>query len=126
MRAILGGAGILVVLVIGCYLFSYQSQQGTKGNSAARSASFVAVRRDLLSLGQSERLYWATNGSYATLEELRQSKIMNSLPDGNRLGYRYTVEVGDAAHFRITASPIDASNTDLPNLFIDETMKLSQ
>ena len=86
----------------------------------------VAVRGDLLSLGQAERLYYAANGRYAGLEELRQSNAMNSFPDGVRSGYQYSAEVEGYGHFRITASPIDSSRTDLPVLSIDETMQISQ
>jgi hypothetical protein len=126
MRAALGLAGLLVVLLTGYLIYSSQIRQISGGKPLTHQIDFVAVRGDLLSLGQAERLYYATNGGYAGLEELRRSNITNSFRDDGRSGYRYTVEVEGNAHFHITASPIDSSRTDLPTLSIDETMRISQ
>jgi hypothetical protein len=126
MRAALWFAGLLIVLLIGCLIYSSQIRQISDDKPLARQTEFVAVRSDLLSLGQAERLYYAANGHYAGLEELRQSNVINSFPDSSRAGYQYAVEVESDAHFRITASPIDSSMTDHPVLSIDETMQISQ
>ena len=109
MRAALGMAGLLIVLLIGYLIYTSQIR---------------AVRDDLLSLAQAERLHCAANGSYATLEELRHSNVMNSIPEAGRSGYQYTVEVDGAAHFKITARQTDSSRSDLPTLSIDETRGL--
>ena len=126
MRAALGMAGLLIVLAIGYFIYSSQIRQTSDEKPLKQQINLVAVRSDLLSLGQSERLYLASNGSYATLEQLRQSNMMNSFPDGNRAGYRYTIEVDGSSHFQITASPTDSSRTDLPTLTIDESMQISE
>jgi hypothetical protein len=126
MRAALGLAGLLIVLLIGCLIYSSQIRRNSDGKPLAQQTDFVAVRGHLLSLGQAERLYYATNGRYANLGELQRSNDMNSLPDGGRSGYQYTAEVEGEAHFRITANPIDPSRTDLRPLSIDETMQISQ
>jgi hypothetical protein len=126
MRSALGLAGLLIVLFIGCLIYSSQIRRISDGKPLARQIDSVAVRGDLLSLGQAERLYYATNGRYADLGELRRSNDAHSLPDGGRSGYQYTAEVEGEAHFRITASPIDFSRTDLRPLSIDETMQISQ
>jgi|WetSurSiteA1Bulk_404760.scaffolds.fasta_scaffold05752_4 hypothetical protein len=126
MKATFGMVGLLIVLGIGYFIYSSQIRHATNGKPLAQQIDFVAVRSDLLSLGQAERLYLAANGSYATLEQLRHSKVMSSIPKGNRSGYRYSIEVDGAAHFQITASPTDSSGADLPILSIDETMQISQ
>jgi hypothetical protein len=126
MKATFGMVGLLIVLGIGYFIYSSQIRHTTNGKPLAQQTDFVSVRSDLLSLGQAERLYLAANGSYATLEQLRHSKVMSSIPQGSRSGYRYSIEVDGAAHFQITASPTDSSGADLPILSIDETMQISQ
>ena len=125
MRASLGMVGLLVTLAVGYWIYSAQIQQVTYEKPLVQRTNLVAVRSHLLSLAQSERLYLPSNNSYATLDELQQSMIMNSFPDGSRLGYVYTAEVDGAAHFLITATPMDPG-VDLPTLTIDETMQISQ
>jgi hypothetical protein len=124
VRTILGMVGLLIVLGISYLIYSIQIRGVTNGKPLVQQTNLVAVRSHLLSLGQSERLYLATNGSYATLEQLQHSDITSSLPEGNRSGYVYTIEVDSAAHFRITATPADSSSADLPTLSIDETMQI--
>ena len=125
MRTIFGMVGLLAVLAIGYYLYTVQLRQGADGRPPIQQINIVAVRADLLSLAQAERLYLATNGSYADLEQLRQSGNFSGLPEKSRPGYVYAVEVEDGLHFRITARPTDPSRTDLPTLAIDETMHIT-
>ena len=125
MRATLGMVGLLTALAIGYLIYSAQLRQSANDRPVVQQINLTAVRRDLLSFGQAERLYLAANGSYATLEQLRQSNITSSLPEGNRWGYVYSAEVDGPAHFRITASPTGTSGADLPTLSIDETMQIS-
>jgi hypothetical protein len=126
MRAALGLAGLLIVLLIGWLIYSSQIRQISGDKPLARQTDSVAIRGDLLALGQAERLFYATNSRYASLEELRQSNVTNPFPDGGRAGYQYAAAIEGEAHFRITASPIDSSMRDLPTLSIDETMQISQ
>ena len=126
MRASLGLIGLLIVLGIGYWIYSSQIEQGTDGKSAVQQINLVAIKSDLLSFGQAERLYLAANGSYATLEQLRSSNVMSSIPVGNRSGYRYTAEVDGSSHFQIIANPPESAGADLPTLSIDETMQISE
>ncbi|MBZ5498773.1 MAG: hypothetical protein LAP85_20435 [Acidobacteriia bacterium] len=126
MRSIMGMIGLLAVLVVGYFIYSAQVQRGASDKPVAELIDLVAVRSDLLSLGRSEKLYLATNGSYASLDQLRQSGNTNPFPEGSRRGYVYEAEVDGAAHFRITAKPMDSSRTDLPTLSIDETMRITR
>jgi hypothetical protein len=125
VRAALGFVGLLMTLGIGYFIYSIQIREVTGGKPLKQQNNLIAVRRDLLSLGQAERLYVATNGSYATIEELQNSHVMSTFPDGKGLGYEYIAEVDGGAHFRITAIPKDSSAADLPTLTIDETMQIS-
>lgn len=123
MRAF-GMIGLLAVLAVGYYIYSAQIRQTPDHTPPARQINRVAVRQDLLSLAEAERIYMATHGRYAGLEELRRSGEVNPLPAG-RQGYVYEDEVDGAAHFRITAKPVDDSS-ELPTLSIDETMQIAQ
>lgn len=125
MRAFSGLVGMLAVLAIGYYIYSGQIDQGkTNSRPLVQQIDLTVVKTDLLSLGQAERYYLATNGRYATLEQLKQFDSIGSIPQ-NRHGYVYIAEVDGAAHFRITAKPVDSSRKDLPTLFITETMQVT-
>jgi hypothetical protein len=126
MRAALGMVGLLIVLGIGYLIYSSQIHQVTNDKPLVRQTGLISVRGDLIALAQSEKMYFAANGRYATLEQLKHSNMMNSFPDGSRSGYRYSVEVDDAEHFQITASPSDPNGSDLPTLSVDETLQISQ
>jgi hypothetical protein len=126
MRAAFGMAGLLLVLLIGYLIYSSQIREIGDGKTLVRQINLTAVRSDLLSLAQAEKLHCATNGSYVTLEELRRSNVLNSIPEAGRSGYQYTAEVDGAAHFLIKASPMDSSRGDLPTLSIDETLQILQ
>ena len=122
MRATLGIVALLMTLAIGYLIYSAQVRHATNDKPLTQKINLVAVRNDLLSLGRAERLYLASNGTYATLEQLRSSKVMTSIPEGSRWGYIYSAEADGALHFRITASP---SRGDLPTLSIDETIQIT-
>ncbi len=126
MRAALSLAGLLIVLGIGYAIYSSQIQHFSNERPVKQQIDVVGIKTDLLSLAQAERLYLAANGSYATLDRLQHSNMMNSFPAGKRAGYTYSAEVDGAEHFQITASPTDVSRTDLPTLSIDETMQITQ
>ena len=114
MRAAFSMGGLLIVLLIAYLIYTSQIREIGNGKTLVHQINLTAVRNDLLSLAQAERLNCATNGSYATLEELRRSNVLNSIPEAGRSGYRYTAEVDGAAHFKITAAPTDSARTDLP------------
>jgi hypothetical protein len=122
MKAGLGLAGLIITVAIGYMIYSSQLQQSANEMPLTQQASSIAVRSDLLSLGKAEKLYWAANGSYASLEQLQSSKVMSPVPSG-RAGYDYSIEIDGAAHFRITAVPTTPASPDLPTISIDETLQ---
>jgi len=123
MRAVLGFVSILMALGIGFLIYSTQIQSGPEGQLLPEQADLTAVRRDLLSLGQAERLYWAANGSYATIEQLRNSKIVSALPENAPRGYEYDIQMNGLDDFLITARPKNPE-LDLPTLSIDKQMQI--
>jgi hypothetical protein len=85
----------------------------------------VGVRSDLLAIAQAERLYMASNGTYASVEKLQQDGGL-TFAGANRRGYNYAAEVEGGQHFRITATPVDPAKAAWPTLSIDDTMQISQ
>lgn len=127
MKAVLGFAGLLVVLGIGYLIYSSQIEHiSSDDRPLKQQIDLVAIKGDLLSLAQAEQLYLAGNGRYGSLDQLRKHNMMNSFPPRKRSGYEYSAEVDGAEYFQITASPIDTSREDLPTFFIDKTMQITQ
>lgn len=124
MRAVFGFIGILLVLGIGWMVYSSQLKSGPEGVLLPQQSNLVAVRQDLLSLGQAEKLYNATNGQYATIDQLGSSGVVNRIPEGHRWGYEYRVESLGSGHFVITATP-ENPGPGSPMLSVDETLRIS-
>jgi hypothetical protein len=126
MRSAFGFVGLLAVLLIGYLIYTSQVREIGDGKPLKQQIDSVGVKSDLLSLAQAEKLYYAANNSYASLEELKRSSVVSRIPEGGRSGYQYMIEMSGAEHFQITANPPDSSETILPTFSIDETMQLSQ
>lgn len=117
---------LVIVLVVGWFIFKQQFEKGPTGGAPPQQVIDVAgVRNDLVAIGQAERLYLASHGTYATIDQLRNDgAIMFS--GTNRRGYNYVAEVQDGLHFKITATPADPEKQSWPTLSIDETMQVTQ
>jgi hypothetical protein len=75
-------------------------------------------------MAQAERLYFASNGVYANLDQLQQSGNIH-FQGSNRRGYLFNIEIDGIQHFRIAAKPVDPARTDWPTFSIDETQQIS-
>ena len=95
----------------------------TQSGSPLEQVDTTAVRQRLLTIAQTERQYQASNGKYATLEELASE---NLLPGGTQQrGYTYTAEIRSSG-FTITATPTDATKKDWPTLEVTESMTVTE
>ncbi|HLI30632.1 MAG TPA: hypothetical protein VKV79_05975 [Terriglobia bacterium] len=118
--------GVVIALGIGYYIYRAQLTPGPAGVSAPQQAiDTTGITADLLSIGQAERLYLASHGSYATLDQL-QAEGDITFSGANRRGYNFTADLDDGQHFTITATPSDPSKTGWPTFSIDETMQVKQ
>lgn len=117
---------IAVIIVLGVGFYVYQQRAGTMmpgGASPTEQIDVTAIRQRLLTIAQTERQYQASNGKYATLEELAAE---NLLPGGTeQRGYSYTAEIRSAG-FTITATPTDPQKQSWPTLEVTETMQVTQ
>ena len=124
MRSILGILGLVIVLAI-AYRLNTSSLDPAKAGSPKQQIDVVGIQSDLLSMAQAERLYFASNGTYATLDQLQQSGNIQ-FQGTNHRGYAFDIEIDGLKHFRITAKPLDQSRTNGPVYSIDETQQISK
>lgn len=126
MKQVGGIIGLVLALAIGLFVYKAEFTQGpTGGAPPAQTIDVAGVRSELLALGQAERVYMASNGSYADLDQL-QKDGSTTVADGARRGYSFSVTVDDGRHFKITAAPSDPAKQGWPTLAIDDTMQISQ
>ena len=113
---------IAVVIVLGAGLVMYQrSIEQLPGDSPQEQIDTAAIRQRLLTIAQTERQYQASNGKYATLEQLETD---NLLPGGTeQRGYTFSAEIR-ANGFTITATPTAEDKADWPTLSINESMNV--
>lgn len=115
---------VALLLVLGVGLFMYQrSLESIPGGSPQEQIDTVAIRQRLLAIAQTERQYQATNGKYATLEQLASESL---LPGGTeQRGYTYSANIG-ATSFTITATPTAADKASWPTLSVNESMQVTE
>ena len=118
--------GLIIVVAIIWFVVKTQFTQGpTAGQPPKEVIDVVGVKNDLLAIGQAERMYLASHGSYASVDALQQDGSL-TFSGENRRGYNYAAEVDDGQHFKITATPSDPAKANWPTLSIDETMQVTQ
>ena len=122
MRAF-GLIAVVIVLCVGFLIYERRATEVMQGGSPQEQIDVTAIRQRLLTIAQTERQYQASNGKYATLEELASE---NLLPGGTeQRGYTYTAQIRGAG-FTITATPTDSAKTGWPTLEITEAMTVTQ
>ena len=79
MSRLFGFLSLVIVMAIGMYIYSKQMQSSSAaaGASNPRAAiDITGVKADLISIASAERRYFATEGKYASLDELISSKTI--------------------------------------------------
>lgn len=126
MKRLGGLVGLVIALGIGFFIFKAQYTTGPAGGAPPQEViDVMGVRSDLLAMAQAERMYLASNGTYASLEQLQQDGGL-TFSGANRRGYNYVAEVDGGQHFRITAMPVDPAKAAWPTLWVDESLQISQ
>lgn len=126
MKKVGGLLGLVIALGVGYYIFKAQMTSGPAGGAPPQQTIDVAgVKNDLLAIGQAERMYLASHGTYASIEQLQQDGALQ-FSGTNRRGYNYSAEVSGGEHFRITATPADPAKAGWPTLTMDDTMQVVQ
>ena len=118
---------VLVGLAVGYYVYTTQFKVGPGGEVVSPKAQIdvVGIQSDLLSIANAERLYLASHGSYATVEQLRQEGSLLFSPT-HRRGYNFVSEINGGMGFRITAVPADPTAEGWPSFSIDQNMQVTR
>ena len=121
MRA-LGLLGVIVVLGVGYFVVQQSVPTGSSPASPQEQIDVVSIRQQLLTIGQAERQYLASHGTYATLDQLEQDDL---LPRGTEVrGYVFTGVAEGSSSFVVTGTAVDEGKADWPVLEIDERMQV--
>jgi len=121
MRGIVGLLMAVIILAFGYWL--YKSQL-TKTEASERVVSAIGVKTDLLSFANAERIYQATHGTYATVDELYASGTLTKQRPP-RDGYTYSWG-SSSEGFSIIARCQLHSKVPCPSYSIDQNMQIEQ
>jgi hypothetical protein len=124
MGRVFGFLSVVVVLGIGMYIYSKQVQSSSAAagaNNPKAAINITGVKSDLISIATAERRYYASEGKYASFDELISSNYITVARQ--RPPYSYEVETSSSG-FRVVAtrSGADASGTPA-QLSVDENME---
>jgi hypothetical protein len=104
MKGVFGILAMVISMAIGVYIYSLQVKTLTPvagpGN-AEEVALITGVKNDLIGIANAERGYLASQGKYASLEELTAGNYLTM--KGERPPYIYDVEISTGS-FRATAT----------------------
>jgi hypothetical protein len=101
---VFGFLGTVITLAIGMYLYSSQIktfQPSAAGGNQEDVTTITGVKNDLISIGNAERGYMASQGKYASLDELISGNYVTIRSE--RPPYIYNVEASGNS-FRATAT----------------------
>jgi hypothetical protein len=122
MGRVLGFLGTIITMAIGMYIYSVQVKTLTPGAGSGNSeevANITGVKNDLIGIANAERSYWASQGKYASLDELKSTNYISIR--GERPPYIYDVETTSSS-FRATAT---RTTKGAPaQLWIDDSMQV--
>jgi hypothetical protein len=122
MRAF-GILGVVIVLCVGFFFYQRSIADVSEQGSPQEQIDTAAIRQRLLTIAQTERQYQASNGKYATLEQLASDSL---LPGGTeQRGYTFTASITSNG-FTITATPTAEGKVDWPTLEITEAMQVTE
>ncbi len=122
MGRVLGFVGTVITMAIGMYIYSLQVKTlmpGAGSGNPEEVATITGVKNDLIGIANAERGYLASQGKYASLDELISGNYITI--KGERPPYIYDVET-TAGSFRATAT---RTTKGAPaQLWITETMQV--
>lgn len=99
-----GFVGTIATLAIGMYIYSVQIKTlspSTGGGNSEDVATIAGVKNDLIGIANAERGYLASQGKYASLDELISGNYLTIKSE--RPPYVYDVEITDSS-FRAMAT----------------------
>jgi hypothetical protein len=123
MGRLFGFLGMVIALSAGMYVYSKQMQSSSAAagaNNPKAAINITGVKSDLISIATTERRYFATEGKYASLDELISSNYLTIARQ--RPPYAYEVQTTSTG-FRVLATRSGDDNSGTPaQLSVDENM----
>src|SRR5580658_9052082 len=92
MGRLFGFISVVIVLGVGMYIYSKQAQSSSAqagANNPKAAINITGVRSDLISIATTERRYYATEGKYASLDELISSNYLTIARQRPPYTYRF-------------------------------------
>lgn len=121
MRVIMGFLVLVIALAVGYWFYASSLRTiETKQNMV----SVVGVKADLLSFANAERIYQATNGTYASEDQLYSSGTMKAQRSA-RDGYTYSWGTSSEGFSIIARCQLKLS-VPCPSFSIDQNMQIEQ
>jgi hypothetical protein len=124
MGRLFGFLGIVVALAVGMYVYSRQAQSSSAAagaNNPKAAINITGVKSDLISIATTERRYFATEGKYASLDELISANYITVARQ--RPPYTYEIQTTSSG-FRVVATRSGEDNSGTPTqLSVDENME---
>ncbi len=119
-----GFLSVVIVLAVGMYLYSKQVQSTSApagANTPQGAINITGVKSDLISIASAERRYFASEGKYASLDNLISTNYITVARQ--RPPYSYAVELSSNG-FRVVATRSGDNAAGTPaQLFVDENME---
>ena len=124
MGRIFGFLSVVIVMGVGMYIYTKQMQSTSAAagaNSPKAAITITGVRSDLISIASAERRYLASEGKYASFDELISTNYITVARQ--RPPYTYSVETSSNG-FRVVATRSgDDSSGGPAQLSVDENME---
>ena len=120
-----GFLSLILGLGIGMYIYSRQLQSTTNPATGAAATpqatiNLTGVRMDLMSIAQTERRFFATEGKYGTLDEMIDSHYISV---ARQRPYSYEVQIGSSG-FRVVATRAGDDKSGSPaQISVDENLE---
>jgi hypothetical protein len=115
---------VVIVMAVGMYIYSRQMQSSSAQAGATNpqgAINITGVKSDLISIASAERRYFATEGKYASLDELISTN--NITVARQRPPYSYEVQTSSSG-FRVVATRSGDNISGTPaQLSVDENME---
>ena len=124
MGRLFGFLSLVIVMAIGMYLYSKEMQNSSAAagaNSPKAAINITGVRSDLISIATAERRYFASEGKYASFDELISTHYVTVARQ--RPPYSYEVQITSSG-FRVVANRSGDNTSGTPGqLSVDENME---
>jgi hypothetical protein len=126
MGRVFGFLSLVVGLAVGMYFYGRQVQSSSAAgtNNPKATINITGVRTDLMGIAAAERQYYASEGKYASLDELVSNHYLAMARE--RPPYSYEIQIGSGG-FRVIATRSGDNASGLPaQLSVDENMEFQQ